>query len=241
MTPVFGVILHRNGDQVSGRFVEFPGVHATAGTEAEVLEQLAPLLSEAVLAYVDEHNRLPVPSYVSVGAPAVPLPGLPFQEKASEKFLDFAKAEFDRVAASSKLAEERAKQNGVYALAAVPILSFIRPEDPALWYVVGQVGCVALILATLLSVGRTLRPVTLCGIGWTKEEMETEQETLLLGYRPYRDLLYVLQTAWISGTTAMKAARDARFDEVERQQKFLVPLALLIMALLIAPPLAALF
>ncbi|GGR62569.1 hypothetical protein GCM10008959_25740 [Deinococcus seoulensis] len=206
-----------------------------------MLEQLAPLLSEAVLAYVDEHNRLPVPSYVSVGAPAVPLPRLPFQEEASEKFLDFAKAEFDRVSASSKLAEERAKQNGVYALAAVPILSFIRPEDPALWYVIGQIGCVVLIVATLLSVGRTLRPVTLRGIGWTQAEMDAEQEVLLRGYRPYSDLLYLLQGAWISGGAAMKVTRDARFAEVERQQWFLLPLAVLIMALLIAPPLAALF
>lgn len=237
MTPAFVVLLDRNGDSVRGKLLDFPHLTASGPSVLEVEAALKPQLAQAVFAWVEEHNVLPEPGLAPAGREhlLLPLPDTTYQEKAGEKLLDFAKAEFDRVLASTRLAEDRAKQNGTFALAAVPVLTFLRLPEPPLWYVLGQLLALVLIVAILVLVALTLKSATLNGIGWTPQELEDEQETVLRGYRPYAHLLYILQVAWTKGIRALGPVRDRRFALVDWQQGLLIILAVVVLSLLVVP------
>lgn len=236
-SAVFLTTVTRDAQGVTLRLVDFPEVKSQGATLEEAATHLSKELQRVIAAHVEEHNALPQPQATESPGETLqtPFPDAEFVEKASEKLLEFTKAEFDRVNASAKLAEERAKQNGAYALAALPILSFIRPDQPTLLYGLLQALALALVIVIMVLVGAALKSRSLTGIGLPPQDLRQERDITHAGYRPYRDLLYILQTAWIKSTETTREARDARFNLVDWQHRLLVPLVVLLGLLLILP------
>ncbi|GMA15886.1 hypothetical protein E5F05_06880 [Deinococcus metallilatus] len=213
-------------------FPDFPGPTITRPSREDLETALPERLRDRITRLIVDREALPTATSPAEHAILVQ-PAFPgWVEEPSEKYADFTKAEFDRVLASARLAEDRARQNGTYALAALPVLTFLRPATPDrlsfILYGLCLFTILALLVLTALAVSnRRLR------VGLEPEALLRNREFVYDGFLSYREYLHRVQGIWINAITSLRAVRDTRFRLVGLQQAGLIFLALMVSVVII--------
>lgn len=214
---------------------EFPGFEqmtVTAQSREALLERLPTELRDHLHQLRLDGAPVPVLAPVQVAEGGTFIAVSPadnvFHEKASEKLADFAKAEYDRLVATGKLAEDRARANGTLALAVIPVLTFLRPASADLIDKRLFAACFVLILTVMVLTGLAVMTRKLRGVSFSSEEFEHEANAVYEMQRTTRDMLYLIQSAWVSGIKQLHTINTTRFRLVLIQQVLLLVLIVLV-------------
>ncbi|WP_216327487.1 type II toxin-antitoxin system HicB family antitoxin [Deinococcus aestuarii] len=209
MQDPYLALIKEQGGSWQASFPDLPDLHVGAESEDALRGKLPEALRDHLHEMAANDFQPPSPSAPEPSAPAVFMwvcPALDaFQEKPSEKLLDFSKAEFDRVLANAKVAEERARQNGVVALATIPILSFLKTSNIQDLDRLLFAACFILILVVVYLTALAVQNQKVQGMGWSVAELETEIEAVYKGCKTYRDLLRLRRSRC---TPELKAPRS---------------------------------
>lgn len=137
--------------------------------------------------------------------------------KASEKLLEFAKADYDRISQEIRTADDRARGNATLAAASVPVMIFLRTPPGLTWadspVIVGAgvLGLVGTLVCTLLVVMN--RGTSRVEDDWLmdkREEVYREGGT-------YMGMLYTLQGLWAKAIEDANRVRDSKYNVLEKQ------------------------
>lgn len=140
--------------------------------------------------------------------------------KAAEKFIDFLKAEADRMTSKSRLYEDRSKTYATLAAAGGAVATLIKPDKftPFLTLLLIAVGALTLgLIAMVVAVNWGRK-----GVATTDSWLRKKQEDIRAGKDSYMDTLHQIQTSYIGIISSLHEVNDSKTKALERTERMMI-------------------
>ncbi|MCY1703568.1 hypothetical protein [Deinococcus sp. SL84] len=241
MTPYRAIVQEAGQETTAKLSVQRGGwtkvLEARATTKEDALRLLAQKLRTSLNQGIVEGQPMepgPVPAGEGVQVEVEPA-STQHDAEASKDLLSFTKHLAEQAEANLLLADSRARQNGLLALAIIPVLTFLRSSATDTWAswltVAVLVGIFGTLILTVLAT-RTEQVLSAVDL----DQIDTDRLQVFRGHRDAQGLRFVLQGAWLASARACRRLATRRFRYV-RFQLWTLGLALSGLAALMVRPL----